>query len=104
MEEPFLGSVLVGNLSSNTTATASLIRNASVAAASHAAATFSSRPNDGAAPSSWIGLMGNLVGALLRMVPGIVFWLVPFLSITLPTWLFTLFSTSLTFTMNFTTL
>ena len=41
---------------------------------------------------------------LLRWLPAFLYWVVTFATITLPTWLFTLFSMSLTFTMNFTTL
>lgn len=42
--------------------------------------------------------------ALIQVIPSILFWTVTFTTITLPTWLFTLFSTSLTVTMNATTL
>lgn len=41
---------------------------------------------------------------VFRIIPGLLFWVITFATITLPTWLFTLFSMSLTFTMNFTTL
>ena len=41
---------------------------------------------------------------LLSIIPGLLFWLITFTTITLPTWLFTFFSVSLTFTMNATTL
>ena len=54
--------------------------------------------------SSWLSLLARLVSAIFRLLPSIIFWLITFVSITLPTWLFTLFSTSLTFTMNMTTL
>jgi len=54
--------------------------------------------------SSFLGQSGRLVLFFLRVLPSILYWLVTFTTITLPTWLFTLFSTSLTFTMNFTTL
>ncbi|KAI9836080.1 MAG: phosphatidylcholine and lysophosphatidylcholine phospholipase [Sarea resinae] len=53
---------------------------------------------------SFFGLLGRLIIALFRLIPSILYWLVTFSTITLPTWLFTLFSTSLTVTMNFTTL
>ena len=53
---------------------------------------------------SWLGLLVRLLSAIIRLLPSIIFWLITFVSITLPTWLFTLFSTSLTFTMNMTTL
>jgi lysophospholipid hydrolase len=39
-----------------------------------------------------------------HVVPSVLYWVITFTTITLPTWLFTLFSMSLTFTMNFTTL
>jgi hypothetical protein len=52
------------------------------------------------APSSTFGILGRSVLSVLSVLPTILFWL----SYTLPTWLFTLFSMSLTFTMNFTTL
>ena len=40
----------------------------------------------------------------LKWMPAILYWIITFATITVPTWLFTLFSMSLTFTMNFTTL
>ncbi|KAH8732520.1 patatin-like serine hydrolase [Phaeosphaeriaceae sp. PMI808] len=52
------------------------------------------------AASSTFGLLGRVVLSILSVLPTLLFWL----SYTLPTWLFTLFSMSLTFTMNFTTL
>ncbi|KAH7400668.1 lysophospholipase NTE1 [Phaeosphaeria sp. MPI-PUGE-AT-0046c] len=51
-------------------------------------------------PSSTFGVLGHVVLSILSVLPTILFWI----SYTLPTWLFTLFSMSLTFTMNFTTL
>jgi lysophospholipid hydrolase len=54
--------------------------------------------------SSLLGLFGRLLLFILRVIPGALYWLITFTTITLPTWLFTLFSMSLTFTMNFTTL
>lgn len=47
---------------------------------------------------------GGRLLAVLQVIPGILYWIITFTSITLPTWLFTLFSTSLTVTMNATTL
>jgi len=66
-------------------------------------ATTSPAP-DSPQTSSFLGLSGRLLLFLLRVLPSILYWSVTFTTITLPTWLFTLFSTSLTFTMNFTTL
>ena len=53
---------------------------------------------------SWFGTLGHMMLFLIRIVPGVLYWLVTFTTITMPTFLFTLFSTSLTFTMNATTL
>ncbi|RMZ77741.1 hypothetical protein DV737_g4198, partial [Chaetothyriales sp. CBS 132003] len=50
--------------------------------------------------SGFLGLATSILTGLV----GILLWLVTFTTLTLPTWLFTLFSMSLTFTMNFTTL
>ncbi|KAF2872086.1 lysophospholipase NTE1 [Massariosphaeria phaeospora] len=55
------------------------------------------------APSSF-GMLGRALLAILKVIPGFLYWIITFTTITLPTWLFTLFSMSLTFTMNFTTL
>ncbi|KAH4967713.1 lysophospholipase [Parastagonospora nodorum] len=52
------------------------------------------------APSSTFGILGRVILSILSVLPTLLFWV----SYTLPTWLFTLFSMSLTFTMNFTTL
>ncbi|KAF4632287.1 hypothetical protein G7Y89_g5848 [Cudoniella acicularis] len=53
---------------------------------------------------SWLGRFGRMTLFLIQVVPGILYWLITFTTITMPTFLFTLFSTSLTFTMNATTL
>lgn len=53
--------------------------------------------------SSWLGMFARLIIFLIKLVPGILYWLITFTTITLPTFLFTLFSTSLTVTMNATT-
>ena len=52
------------------------------------------------ASGSTFGLLGRVILSILGVLPSILFWL----SYTLPTWLFTLFSTTLTFTMNFSSL
>ncbi|PUU82148.1 hypothetical protein B9Z19DRAFT_1121189 [Tuber borchii] len=49
-------------------------------------------------------LSAYLVYSIVYLLQRIFFWVISFTTYTLPTWLFTLFSTSLTFTMNFTTL
>ncbi|EGC45394.1 patatin-like phospholipase domain-containing protein [Histoplasma capsulatum var. duboisii H88] len=48
--------------------------------------------------------VGRVFVFLFHIVPSVLYWAITFTTITLPTWLFTLFSMSLTFTMNFTTL
>ena len=60
--------------------------------------------NDGTGEQSIFQTIGLLLKLLLGVVPGLLLWIATFATITLPTWLFTLFSMSLTFTMNFTTL
>lgn len=57
-----------------------------------------------AANVSTFGLLGRVILTILRVIPGLLYWIITFTTISLPTWLFTLFSTTLTFTMNFTTL
>ena len=54
--------------------------------------------------SSMIAQLGHWLYVLISIVPGFLYWLITFATITLPTWLFAIFSMSLTFTMNFTTL
>ncbi|KAL4945762.1 lysophospholipase nte1 [Aspergillus oleicola] len=55
-------------------------------------------------PTTMVGWFGWLFSLVFQTIPSILYWIITFATITLPTWLFTLFSMSLTFTMNFTTL
>ncbi|PTU20360.1 hypothetical protein P175DRAFT_0502499 [Aspergillus ochraceoroseus IBT 24754] len=55
-------------------------------------------------PSTMVGWIGWVFTLVFKVIPSILYWIITFSTITLPTWLFTLFSMSLTFTMNFTTL
>lgn len=48
-------------------------------------------------------LVGLLI-AIFTILPSVLYWMVTFTTITLPTWMFTLLSTSLTLTVNMTTL
>lgn len=50
------------------------------------------------------GPIGRIVLMVLRFIPVALYWLISFATITLPTWIFTVLSMSLTFTMNMTTL
>ncbi|KAL8812327.1 MAG: hypothetical protein Q9223_007321 [Gallowayella weberi] len=60
--------------------------------------------SNGSPSTTWMGQFSQGVLALARLIPAILLWIITFTTITLPTVLFTLFSTSLTFTMNATTL
>jgi lysophospholipid hydrolase len=53
---------------------------------------------------TWAGLIVNSILFFLKIIPGVLYWLITFTTLTLPTWLFAIFSTSLTFTLNATTL
>ncbi|KAJ5949806.1 Lysophospholipase nte1 [Penicillium verhagenii] len=55
-------------------------------------------------PSTMAGWIGWIFTFAFQVVPRALYWFITFTTLTLPTWLFTLFSMSLTFTMNFTTL
>ncbi|KAJ5667729.1 Lysophospholipase nte1 [Penicillium maclennaniae] len=55
-------------------------------------------------PSTMAGWIGWVLTFVFHVVPRSLYWLITFSTLTVPTWLFTLFSMSLTFTMNFTTL
>lgn len=54
--------------------------------------------------STWLGWLGHLLLVMAKAIPGLLVWLIAFSTITLPAFLFTLASTSLTVTMNATTL
>ncbi|KAI9703513.1 MAG: phosphatidylcholine and lysophosphatidylcholine phospholipase [Bogoriella megaspora] len=53
---------------------------------------------------TWFGALAQLILAILRFIPIALYWIIGFVTITLPTWLFTVLSMSMTFTMNMTTL
>jgi lysophospholipid hydrolase len=54
--------------------------------------------------SSWLGLFARMTLWVLQVISTILYYLIKFSTISVPTTLFTLFSTSLTVTMNATTL
>ncbi|KAH6856675.1 lysophospholipase NTE1 [Chaetomium sp. MPI-CAGE-AT-0009] len=54
--------------------------------------------------SSWLGLFARVVLWLLQFVPMVLYYAIKLATISVPTLLYTLFSTSLTVTMNATTL
>ncbi|RYP27271.1 hypothetical protein DL768_011257 [Monosporascus sp. mg162] len=59
---------------------------------------------DGQSSSSWLWIIGRFTWFLLHLVSIILYWSLKLTTISVPTLLFTLFSTSLTVTMNATTL
>ncbi|SZF00536.1 unnamed protein product [Blumeria hordei] len=54
--------------------------------------------------SPWFRPTEQAFLSIMKVVPSILIWAITFTTITMPTFIFTLFSTSLTFTMNATTL
>ena len=79
------------------------------ALANPSATTPSLRPNvdvtyAAAGTTSTLSMLGGLLLGLLTIVPSVLYWTISFVTLTLPAWLFNFLSTSLTFTMNMTTL
>ena len=97
MAQEVMSSPLQGSLATAATALASGV---SRATGSVLVVPTSTTSPDGSRPTSF----SWFVFTVIRGLPGILYWVITFLSITLPTWLFTLASTSLTFTLNATTL
>jgi lysophospholipid hydrolase len=60
-------------------------------------------PPDAPARSA-LTMLGHLLLGVFTVVPSILYWIISFVTYTLPAWLFSFLSTSLTFTMNMTTL
>ena len=54
--------------------------------------------------SSWLGFFASLVLWILQLVSTLLYYAIKLATISIPTLLYTLFSTSLTVTMNATTL
>ncbi|RFU35340.1 hypothetical protein B7463_g925, partial [Scytalidium lignicola] len=103
MAESYTGSTAGSLISSSNMAGASSMT--SVMASTFPTVTVTALPSPDAQNShSFLGIFGRMILFCLRVIPGILYWLITFTTITLPTFLFTLFSTSLTFTMNATTL
>lgn len=71
----------------------------------HATATAeTATPVVATSPRSWVVALTSFLLFFLRVIPRILYWLIAFTTLTLPSWLFAIFSTSLTFTLNATTL
>ncbi|KAJ5209284.1 hypothetical protein N7449_003663 [Penicillium cf. viridicatum] len=69
-----------------------------------ASGAYLSSPLSPPAPSIMAGWIGWVFTLVFHTLPSVLYSIITFSTITLPTWLFTLFSMSLTFTMNFTTI
>lgn len=54
--------------------------------------------------TSTFGLLGWVLFSSLKVVPGILYYLVALVTITIPTWIYRLLSFSLTVTVNFSTI
>ncbi|CAG8877929.1 unnamed protein product [Penicillium nalgiovense] len=63
-----------------------------------------SQPPPSPPPSIMAGWIGWVFTLIFHTLPSVLYSIITFATLTLPTWLFTLFSMSLTFTMNFTTI
>ena len=59
---------------------------------------------DAEATQGSIGLLARVILATFRAIPSVLYWSVTFVTITFPTWLFTLFSISFTFTLSLTSM
>lgn len=79
-----------------------LIQSSLSATVSGHAATFTAEASE-LVQGGW-PVTGNAVFATMKVIPSALVWLAAFATFTLPAWLFTGLSTSLTFTVNMTTL
>jgi lysophospholipid hydrolase len=79
----------------------------STTAAAAAAASFVAMSADdfvGEDSSSWLSFSGWLIYKILHLVSSLLYWAIRIVTITIPTALFNLLSSSWTVTMNATTL
>ncbi|KAI4196048.1 MAG: hypothetical protein LQ346_003303 [Caloplaca aetnensis] len=96
-----MDSAHIGKLQSTSTGVHSAISSTVTTIASGSGLAVS---HDGSPSNSSMATLGRALLGLAKLMPALLLWLITFTTITLPTLLFTLFSTSLTFTMNATTL
>lgn len=69
-----------------------------------AAHTTSLAPDAAAGVQSTAGMLGGLLLGVFTIIPSLLYWIVSFITITLPTWIFAFLSRSFTLTLNMTTL
>lgn len=89
------------------TAVGASVGAASVSAPNPALSSVMTRANDVVVTHgsfSWIGLVARLILWILQLLSTIIYFALKLTTISIPTLLFNLFSTSLTFTMNATTM
>jgi lysophospholipid hydrolase len=71
--------------------------------ASHTTSAVPS-PQSPAGVQSTAGMLGGLLLGVFTIIPSLLYWIVSFITITLPTWIFSFLSRSFTLTLNMTTL
>ncbi|KAM0714370.1 hypothetical protein Q7P37_010157 [Cladosporium fusiforme] len=67
----------------------------------HATAIATTAPTGA---QSTVGMLGGLLIGIFTIIPSLLYWIISFVSITLPTWIFSFLSRSFTLTLNMTTL
>ena len=72
--------------------------------ASHTTSTTAPNAPGPAGVQSTAGMLGGLLFGIFTIVPSLLYWIVSFITITLPTWIFSFLSRSFTLTLNMTTL
>lgn len=89
-----------GDVGASTSLSSSLVDNLYETAIPHAPAVVTAAEET---EDTWLSWLGHVLLVMARAIPGLLVWLITFSTITLPAFLFTLASTSLTVTMNATT-
>ncbi|KAL1588971.1 hypothetical protein WHR41_02050 [Cladosporium halotolerans] len=69
--------------------------------AGHATSVANNGPAD---VQSTAGMLGGLLLGVFTIIPSLLYWIISFITITLPTWIFSFLSRSFTLTLNMTTL
>jgi lysophospholipid hydrolase len=76
----------------------------SLANATLVAASVMAAPSPPPPGTSTFGLLGWVILSILKVVPGALLWVIALATITIPTWMYTVLSYSLTVTVNFSTM
>ena len=102
MNSSITSDVLSSALTATTSAAAAIKQDPTAALGS--AVTRASELLEAHSSSSWLGFFARLIFWILQTISIILYYALKMTTISVPTLLFTLFSTSLTVTMNATTL